>query len=216
MNNRTVTVGVLAAVLIVAAWWMFLFSPARSDASKVDTEVKAAKAKSLSLETEKKQLEDLEKRAPEIEADRDRLRNAVPDQPDLATFIEQANQLGVDTGVTWVSVSPTEPAAGTAAGTIQVALQVTGGYYQVLDYLNRLESIPRLVVVDQVSLTASDASAAGGAAAVGGPPQLAASLTARMFDSAAAASSAVSPDGSTTPTTVAGGGGVAAPQGQGS
>jgi hypothetical protein len=46
---------------------------------------------------------------------------------------------------------------------------VKGGYYQVLDYLNRLESIPRLVVVDQVSLAAADATGAGGAA-VGGPP----------------------------------------------
>jgi Tfp pilus assembly protein PilO len=212
MNNRTVAAGVLAAVLIVAAWWMLLFSPARSDAHKVDSEVKAAKAKSLSLETEEKQLEDLEQRAPQIQADRDRLRSAVPDQPELATFIEQANQLGTDTGVTWVSVSPSEPGAGTAAGEINVGLEVKGGYYQVLDYLNRLESIPRLVVVDQVSLTASDASGAGGAA-VGGPPQLTASLTARMFDSGA---TAVSPDGSTTPATVAGGGGVAAPQGQGS
>jgi Tfp pilus assembly protein PilO len=206
MNNRTVTAGVLAAVLIVAAWWVFLFSPARSDAKKVESEVKAAKAKSLSLETEQKQLEDLEKRAPQIQADRDRLRNAVPDQPELASFIEQANQLGIDTGVKWVSVSPTEPGAGAAAGTIQVSMQVTGGYYQVLDFLNRLESIPRLVVVDQVSLTASTADA-------GGPPQLNASLTARMFDSGA---TSVSPDGSTTPATVAGGGGVAAPQGQGS
>ena len=59
MNNRTVAAGVLAAVLIVAAWWMFLFSPARSDANKVESQVKAAKAKSLSLETEQKQLEDL-------------------------------------------------------------------------------------------------------------------------------------------------------------
>ena len=212
MNNRTVTAGVLAAVLIVAAWWVFVFSPARSDANKVGSEVTAAKAKSRSLETEQKQLEDLEKRAPQIQADRDRLRSAVPDQPELATFIEQANQLGTDTGVTWVSISPSEPAAGTAAGTINVALQVKGGYYQVLDYLNRLESIPRLVVVDQVSLAAGDASGAG-STAVGGPPQLTASLTARMFDSGA---TAVVPDGSTPPATVAGGGGVAAPQGQGS
>jgi Tfp pilus assembly protein PilO len=115
MNNRTVTAGVLAAVLIVAAWWVFVFSPARSDANKVGSEVTAAKAKSRSLETEQKQLEDLEKRAPQIQADRDRLRSAVPDQPELATFIEQANQLGTDTGVTWVSISPSEPAAGTAA-----------------------------------------------------------------------------------------------------
>ena len=32
-------------------------------------------------------------------------------------------------------------------------MQVTGGYFQVLDYLNQLENMPRLIIVDQVSLT---------------------------------------------------------------
>ena len=92
---------------------------------------------------------------PQVETDRDRLRNAVPDQPELASFIEQANQLGTDTGVTWVSVSPSEPSAGTAAGTVTVALEVTGGFFQVLDYLNRLEAL-----AGSSSSTGSTASAA--------------------------------------------------------
>ena len=111
MNNRTIAGGVLAAVLVLAVWWMFVFSPVRSDATKVDTEIESAKADTKSLEAENAQLEDLEARAPELQADVDRLNAAVPTSPELASFIDAANALGVETGVTWVSVSPTPPAA---------------------------------------------------------------------------------------------------------
>ncbi len=208
MNNRTITASVVASIAIIAVWWLFLFSPARSDASKVGDELTTAKAQTRTLEVQKKQIDDLEKRAPQINAERDKLRAAVPQDADLASFIDQANELGTEAGITWVSVSPTEPTAGGVAGEIPLNMQVTGGYFQVLDYLNKLENMPRLVIVDQVALTAT-ASAEGASAAA---PQLSATLTARMFSQGGAAAT-VAPDGSTTPTSVAGGGGVAAPQG---
>ena len=61
MNNRTIAGGVLAAVLVLAVWWMFVFSPVRSDASKVDTEIESAQADTKSLEAENAQLDDLER-----------------------------------------------------------------------------------------------------------------------------------------------------------
>ena len=81
--------------------------------------------------------------------------------------------------MTWVSVSPTPPAATGSADTVQLSMELEGGYFQVLDYLNRLENMPRLVVVDQVSLSAKDATADSS-----GPPSLTASLTGRIFSQA--------------------------------
>ena len=179
MNNRTIAGGVLAAVLVLAVWWMFVFSPVRSDASKVDTEIESAQADTKSLEAENAQLEDLEARAPELQADVDRLNAAVPTTPELASFIDAANALGVETGVTWVSVSPTPPATAGASDTVQLSMELEGGYFQVLDYLNRLENMPRLVVVDQVSLSSKDATATSS-----GPASLTASLTGRIFSQA--------------------------------
>ena len=209
MNNRTITVGALAAVLIVGLWWMFVFSGIRSESSDVSEQIDAARGETRSLDTELKLLEDLEARAPETQAELDRLRQAVPDDAELASFIDAANALGSETGVTWLSVAPTAPAAGTAAGTIPLAISVEGGYFQVLDYLNRLEDLSRLVVVDSVSLDAAESAEASAS----GAPTLTATLTARMFSQPAAASAAAGD--ATTPTSVAGGGGVAAtPSGQ--
>ena len=55
----------------------------------------------------------------------------------------------------WASVSPTEPAPTGTSETIALSISVSGDYYQVLDYINQLENMPRLVVVDQISLTSA-------------------------------------------------------------
>jgi Tfp pilus assembly protein PilO len=212
MKSRTITVSALAAIAIIVVWWLFLFSPARSNASKVNSDIDAAKEEGRTLDTQVKQLRDLERHAPEIKAQLDKLRQAVPASPDLASFIDQANQIATDTGVKWASVAPSDPTGSAAAGTpttsneIQLAISVSGGYYEVLDYLNRLDNMPRLVKVDQLGLT--------GGTDENGQQSLTASVTARMFVQPAAAAT---PDASTSPTSVAGGGGVAAtPQGQNS
>jgi hypothetical protein len=48
-------------------------------------------------------------------------------------------------------------ADASAVSAINLAVTVDGGYFQVLDYLNRLEAMDRIVVVDTLSLAPSGA-----------------------------------------------------------
>jgi Tfp pilus assembly protein PilO len=200
MKNRTIAVGGIVAVLVIAAWWMFVFSGIRSEASDIDEETDAARTEQRSLETQLKLLEDLEANSAETQARLNELRAAVPEQADLAAFIDQANALGAETGVSWVSVTPAPPAATGSVGTVNFSIVVEGGYYQVLDYLNRMENLDRLVVVDGVEIASAEA---GGESDATG--DLTATLTARMFSQPTAAV------GTPTDATVSGGGGIAAP-----
>ena len=128
------------------------------------------------------------------------MRVAVPDDPNLAQFILDANDAATKSGVDFLSISPTPPGAaggattgttvaGGAAGpvSIKLAISITGGYFQVIDFLNRLNGLPRIVVIDSLSLSSSTSG------------QLTAAISARMFVGSAAPVSA----GATT-TTVAG------------
>jgi Tfp pilus assembly protein PilO len=189
MNNRTITFTVLGVVLVVAVWWMFVFSGVRTDSSNVDKDIDAAKTAQSGLETELSQLEDLEANAPQTEARLEQLRKLVPQQADLASFIDEANELGVSAGVDWVSISPTAPTSTGAVNTISFTMTVSGGYFQVLDYLNRLENTSRLVVTDGVTIEpgGTDPEASG-------PPKLTADITARMFSQGTVPPSATSTD----------------------
>ncbi|HVF75060.1 MAG TPA: type 4a pilus biogenesis protein PilO [Acidimicrobiales bacterium] len=92
------------------------------------------------------------------------------------------------------------PASGPAE--IRLALQVQGGYYQVLDFLNRITDMPRIVVIDSLNVTGS---------ATG---RLTVALTARMFTRAVppefggvatpTTTTTTAPGGATTTTAVGG------------
>lgn len=196
MKQRSFVVGAVAAVLVVVLWWMFVFSGMRSEASDVDDDIDAARQERSSLEAQLRQLEELEANSAETEAVLTELRDMLPQVPDLATFIEQANLLGQSAGVNWVSVSPSPPIQQGSVAVTQMSIEVEGGYFQVLEYLRQLEDLQRLVVVDGVSLAVGTATDTGGGDVppvnLDFAPILHASLTARMFslgvDTAPAAS----------------------------
>ena len=69
-------------------------------------------------------------------------------------------------------------------------MQIDGGFFEVLDYLNRLEDLERLVLVDSINVSsrrrASDGAGTtgGGPTSTGGAPDLSVTLTGRMFTDA--------------------------------
>jgi hypothetical protein len=78
---------------------------------------------------------------------------------------------------------------------VGLGIKVEGGYFQVLDYLDRILELPRVVVIDTISVTPMDETTAN--------PRLAVDLTGRMFTAqpaAPAAGSAEPISDSTVPT----------------
>ena len=59
--------------------------------------------------------------------------------------------------------------AGALPAEIRLTLQIRGGYFQVLDFLNRLDDLPRLVVNDSLTVSADQSA------------RLTVGLTSRMF-----------------------------------
>jgi Tfp pilus assembly protein PilO len=150
-----------AAVLIVVVWYFALYKPKSDDVASTKDEVAAAETEGQSLEATLARLQAIDQ--PQQQATLERLNAAIPETPDLADFIFQANNAAAESGVDWLSISPSPPAASATGGPTEITLsiQVSGGFFQVLDYLNRLESVPRLVVVDSVNVTAGGGDAAG-------------------------------------------------------
>jgi Tfp pilus assembly protein PilO len=200
MRARVAVVGLLLTVVIVMIWNLLIFAPKGRDLSDAKKEVQAAQAVEPQLRAALARLEEISKNGPEIAAQLDRLSAAVPTSPDLDGFILSANQIAVQSGIDWLSVSPSVAQAGTAGpSVIPVTMSIQGGFFQVLDYLNRLEDLGRLVIVDGLNATAAgaDSGTGGGTASPTGAPALSVTLTGRMFTMAAPAA----PAGTSTPGT---------------
>jgi Tfp pilus assembly protein PilO len=219
VNRRSVLIAVAAAVLVLLGWYLLLWSPASKDVKSAKARAAAAQAQQSQLQSEITRLKEAQQNEPANQAKLETLRTAIPDDPALGQFIIDVNDAASRAGIVFVSIAPTEPrlptttaASGVPATTgtttpgvkvsgggpppaeITVALQVKGGYFQVLDFMNRLDALPRLVVTDTVNITADQT----GVLTVG--------LSSRIFvRSVPAGFAGASPTSSTTSTTAAGG-----------
>jgi Tfp pilus assembly protein PilO len=102
------------------------------------------------------------------------------------------------------TTATTAPPAPTTSA-ISLSFEVAGGYFQVLDFLNRMDDLPRIVVVDSLDLRGGEVEGEG-VDVEGGTPtgDLTASITARMFTGAApSADGSTTGAGATTATTTA-------------
>jgi Tfp pilus assembly protein PilO len=220
VNRRALLLAGAGSLVLLLVWYFALWSPRSSALEDANDRRDTAEERNQQLDASIERLRNDQQNEPQRRATLERLRAAVPDQPNLAQFILDTNDAAVKAGIDWISIAPTPPAAATAptapaaptttttvqAGSgvgagagagaprtsvgsapaeIKMTMQITGGYFQVLDFLNRLNAMPRVVVVDGLNLNADQGA------------RLTVTVTARMF----VQPGAVATDGTTTTTT---------------
>lgn len=162
MNRATILLSALGAVLLVALWWLFLYSPGQDELASVRDEIAAAEVEQAGLEQRIAALEAVRARAPETEAAIAQLRSIVPDDPDLPGALRQIAAAAEDAGVTVDSLSTTRPEVVdelTGLYSSSVVVAASGSYFQLVDLLRRLEApeiTARGLVMQTMSVTPGD------------------------------------------------------------
>lgn len=209
-RSRPAIFGAVGAVLILVLWYFFLWTPRSNDVNREKKRADQAETQRDELRTRIARLRALKRDEPLKRSQLESLRSAIPDDPALAQFLLQANDAANRSGIDFLSISPTAPSAGAgatstpaAAGappSIKLTITASGGYFQVLDYMNLLDRLPRLVVIDSIQLGGPSGAAPAAGAAAGSAGSLSVNITARMFVSAAAAAAGTpTPPGAGTP-----------------
>jgi Tfp pilus assembly protein PilO len=187
MKTKNLAVSIIVAVLVVALWWTMLLKPTRAKVAKVKSDTTTQEAKLAPLQQQLSQGQRDAAHAAEFKAQLESLQLALPNSPALAAFLRNANGIASAAGVKWQSVTHATPAPGLdGVESISVTLQVQGTYGHIIDYLSRLASMKRLLVVDNLQLAASNSGTSGGGAdsstgPFSGGDQLTATISARMF-----------------------------------
>jgi len=242
--NRRLLIPLGAGVAIIILWYVALYGPQSSALSDARKRSDQATQQGATLRDQLTRLQQARRDQPLKQSQLETLRVAVPDDPNLAQFILDANDAASKAGIDFLSITPTPPsttgqgattpttvAGGAAAGgasasaiPIRIGMSANGGYFQVLDFINRLNRLPRIVVVDTLQLTgtASGQPSAGAATqpSAAGAGQLALSMQERIFTTssrpvaggatgggaAPGSSTTTTAPGATTTSTRAGGG----------
>ena len=206
MNRRTLLIGAGATIGVLVLWYLLLWNPRGNAIDDAKSRQDTAANTINELQARLNQLRDAQRNEASTRAQIAQLQEAIPEEPNLAQFILDANDAATRSGIDFLSISPTPPVAGpgvdpaTGAPTpstpseIALNVSITGGYFQVLDFVNRLTDLPRIVVIDGVQVS----SAAGA--------DLSVQITGRMFTTQgpAGATTTTVPGATTTTTAPAG------------
>jgi Tfp pilus assembly protein PilO len=155
--RRNILIFVLILVAVTVAAFLLVYRPQSQNITEAREEADVAEQDVQRLRLELARREALREQAAELRAEAVRLDAAMPtDDPQLARLILQLQESADASGIEWISVSPSLPAAvegNPGVLEINLSLNVQGGYFQVQDYITRLENLARAVKVLSTGLS---------------------------------------------------------------
>lgn len=170
-----VALGLVGAFGLLYGWNSVFLAPKARQRAAVQKDLASARQQEQDLRNQLSQLKKVAADTQSREAELVRLGRLVPADPDVAGAILSLNDTANQAQVAWSSFVPTPATPGPAGApmTLGVGMKVAGTFGQVFDYLARLETLDRLVVVDSIQLS--------GGPAPNGQMRIDADVKARMF-----------------------------------
>lgn len=178
MNRRIVSFGLFGALLLASVWYLTAYRSQSDQLLDIHAQAASVNADTSHQQATAQQLRTAQSALDEHHDRIIQLTEAVPEKAELADFLATVNALAAKFHVTIDSISQTPPAKATAvvpaptsskaggsspsvstatapadASTMSVALSAQGTYENVMAFMHGLDTLPRLVVIDSVSLT---------------------------------------------------------------
>lgn len=163
----------VVAVVLIVAWYFLLFSPTQRKLSDLDAQVQSAKGALSVAQQEVVKLESFKKTAPQSRAEIVRLGKMLPESEGIPGLIIELSKTADASGVAVTGITRGSTTPGNPFGIQQLSLAVSGRYFDVEDFLYRLEEYVafrnasfrvtgRLLQVTQLTLQASPTTGSSG------------------------------------------------------
>ena len=211
----------LAAVLVLLAGYFLLVSPTRSNADEITASAAAQNDANGVTQQRIDALKAQYKNLPDLQKDLAALQTHLPTTPQMPALLRSLSAAAAKSGVTLVSVTPSNPAVlqsgSTTAGPITaasasapgqvadypLAISVQGNFANIKLFMASLEALPRSVLVTGLNIQRAGEAQGGVDATDTTNGALIAMVAAHVFS--ATPGSAVAPAQTTTTTTSAAG-----------
>ncbi len=180
LDNKYPIIAGVVAVVMLAAWWFLLWSPAGDAVAAAKTRFDTANSQVAPLEVQRDRLLSIQEDLPQLQSRLQTLSAAIPDQASMSDFLLAASEAEVESGLDFLTVSASPPQQSTTPGLSKIQVQLTGngGYFQMLDFINRLQSMNRIMVIDNLTVVANQLSEEEAAI---GPPDLSVTIAGSLF-----------------------------------
>jgi Tfp pilus assembly protein PilO len=214
---------VVLIVAILAAGWFLLISPKHHTTSDLKSKVTAQESDNARLQAKLQELQAQQQDLPKQQAQLAELKTRIPDNPALPSLIRDLTAAARKVGVSIDSMTPSTPVAAVAASptaavespataappsstvlfAVPLGLSITGSYFELEQYLNKLEGLQRSFLVSGFTLSPSAATGAAttGASSDTTSTQLTVAIVGRVFLTQPAPPAATTPVAPATTST---------------
>jgi len=177
MRRNIVAAGLLVMLAVTAVWWLVIMRPMNGKVDTAREELAAARDREGVLRGEIARLTAISDQEVTYLFALGQMQTAIPDDPEVASFLEEVNFLADQTGVELSTINLSPPLQATDQGYDEIATSISlqGQYFEILGFLYGLEAMDRIVRVDRVDLTPVEVAPGGGEAT--SPPDESSSTT---------------------------------------
>ncbi|HYO61705.1 MAG TPA: type 4a pilus biogenesis protein PilO [Actinomycetota bacterium] len=163
MNARTrLILASVAAVLVVLLAYFLLIRPKQNELAEVRTQVETEENLTIQLRGQLARLQELQRNAPQLQAELDRIRDLVPQDHEVPNFIFQVNAAAAASGVEVVQLTPElpkQPPEGAQLAQVRITIGGRGGYFAIQDFVRRLYNLDRALRIDVLDLAYDETTA---------------------------------------------------------
>jgi Tfp pilus assembly protein PilO len=160
-SRRAPLFAAVAVVVVAILLIVVLVLPKEHDVSKAQDQLDQARSEQTTLEVRKAALEQAKVDAPKAVKTIANVHKRIPPVADEPGFILLLDNAAASAGIDIVTLTPSTPVFDSTTGlsTITVAVSATGSYFDITDFMYKIETLPRAAVVTALSLSPVDETA---------------------------------------------------------
>ncbi len=164
-------IGALICIIILVLALFLAVLPQRSKTSEIEDKISSVDASIQQERNRLNQLKQYEKDPEQFQRQIDALKERLPERVELADIIEQIDHAAEEAGLDFYSFKPNLPVLADKVYVVTLQVQLHGRYFNLIEFFNHVERLPRSFKVVQLNITESDS----------GLPFIAIDLTIRAF-----------------------------------
>jgi hypothetical protein len=138
VENKVVIAAAAAILLFAVLGYLVVVGPKRSRAKQLEESVETTR---LELAQARADAARAKATPPVPVADLARLTRAMPNQTDMPGLLLDLARVARESGVSFDSITPAEPVAGSGYQKVPVSLVFQGNFYELSDFLYRLRNL---------------------------------------------------------------------------
>lgn len=164
-------VGAIICVIVLVLGLFLIVFPQRNKISEVETEIENMEISIQSEQNRLNQLKQYEKDPEQFTRQIEVLKERIPENVELADVIELIDHAAEEAGLDFYSFSPSVPVAAGNYYVMTCETVFNGRYFNLVEFFNHIERLPRSVKVVKLSIGEADA----------GLPYIQATIILRVF-----------------------------------